>query len=121
MFGDDVGRPRRTIKKAWRLALTRAQIDGLHFHDLRREAASRWLDAGRSLSTIQRWLGHHSLAQTVTYLCASQGNDAEEMRAYEERIGRLPYVAVSAGSNGFSGDRSDDPCREKTQENAIVH
>ena len=46
---------------------TLATID-LHFHDLRREAGSRWLEGGVPLHTIRDWLGHTSIAQTSTYL-----------------------------------------------------
>ena len=89
VFGDEVGRPRRSIKTAWRATCRRAGITGLHFHDLRREAGSRWMDAGIPLATIQRWLGHHNISQTSTYLGASLGGDERDMLAFEERIGRL--------------------------------
>jgi hypothetical protein len=46
VFGDAVGRRRRSIKTAWRLTCQRAGIVGLHFHDLRREAGSWWRDSG---------------------------------------------------------------------------
>ena len=46
VFGDEVGRRRHAIKDAWTRVLTRAAITGLHFHDLHREAGSRWMDAG---------------------------------------------------------------------------
>jgi integrase len=39
------------------------------------------------LATIQRWLGHHNISQTFTYLVALHGGDAD-MRAFEQRIGR---------------------------------
>ena len=100
VFGDEIGRPRRSIKTAWQATLKRATIVGLRFHDLRREAGSRWMDAGVPLATIQRWLGHANISQTSTYLAASLGGDADEMRAYEERIGR---VAPVANSGIFSG------------------
>jgi integrase len=61
----------------------------LHFHDLRREAGSRWMDAGIPLATIQRWLGHTNIAQTSTYLGASLGGDEQDMEAYERAMGRL--------------------------------
>ena len=68
----------------------RAREDhGLHFHDLRREAGSRWMDAGVPLATIQRWLGHHNISQTSTYLAASGGGDADAMRAFEQAIGAI--------------------------------
>jgi len=74
-----------------------ATID-LHFHDLRREAGSRWMDAGVPLGTIQRWLGHHNIAQTSTYLGASIGGDEQDMRAFEERVGRVAAVAAPPDS-----------------------
>jgi integrase len=89
VFGDEIGRRRHSIKTAWKLTLKRATITDLHFHDLRREAGSRWMDAGIPLATIQRWLGHANIAQTSTYLGASLGGDEQDMRMFEERMGRL--------------------------------
>jgi len=106
VFGNEIGRRRRSIKTAWRLTCRRAKITDLHFHDLRREAGSRWMDAGVPLATIQRWLGHHNISQTSTYLSASLGADADDMRVFEERIGRvpasapLPQVATDPGTDG---------------------
>jgi integrase len=37
-------------------------------HRLRKTAATSWLRAGFDLPTIQRWLGHKSLAITQIYL-----------------------------------------------------
>ena len=90
----EVGRRRQTIKDAWQIALTRAKIDGLHFHDLRREAGSRWTDANVPLATIQRWLGHTNIAQTSTYLGASL--DELDMQTYEQRIGRIAPSPMQA-------------------------
>lgn len=90
VFGDAVGRPRPSIKTAWRLTCGRAKVTGLHFHDLRREAGSRWMDAGVPLATIQRWLGHHNISQTSTYLSASGGGDADAMQAFDRAMGRVP-------------------------------
>lgn len=123
VFGDEVGRQRRSIRTAWRLACKRAKITGLHFHDLRREAGSRWMDAGIPLATIQRWLGHANISQTSTYLGASLGGDEQDMRAYEERIGRLTpltHVDVSSGSDGPEPTSSDLGASQKTQQNLIV-
>lgn len=132
VFGDEVGRRRRSIKTAWRLACKRANIEGLHFHDLRRECGSRWMDAGVPLATIQRWLGHHNISQTSTYLAASLGGDADEMRAFEQRIGRLdhqvagkpsdpplPQIDTNAGAIGQQGTESVPGVLEKTNKNWI--
>ena len=99
VFGDEIGRRRGSIKTAWRLTCQRAKITGLHFHDLRREAGSRWMDAGVPLATIQRWLGHHNISQTSKYLAASLGGDADEMRAFERRIGRLSHSDTPTASS----------------------
>jgi len=40
VFGNAVGEHVGSIKTAWKAACRRAGISGLHFHDLRREAAS---------------------------------------------------------------------------------
>ena len=100
LFGDEVGRRRRTVKDVWKIALTRAKIEGLHFHDLRRECGSRWMDAGVPLATIQRWLGHTNIAQTSTYLGKSLGADELDMQAFEKRVGRtvdpIVYIAVAS-------------------------
>jgi integrase len=121
VFGDEVGRRRRSVKTSWRLTCGRAKIVGLRFHDLRREAGSRWMDAGVPLATIQRWLGHHNISQTSTYLAASGGGDADAMKAFEVATGRLPNVAVSAGSNGSEPIQSSNEATEKTQSNTVIH
>lgn len=123
VFGDEVGRRRHSIKTAWKATCRRAKIDGLHFHDLRREAASRWLDGGVALATIQRWLGHHDISQTSTYLGASHGGDEGDMVAYETKIGRvspLTHIDVLSGPNGLKEDRSSSDSTENAQQNLIV-
>jgi integrase len=61
----------------------------LHFHDLRREAGSRWLDAGVPLHRIQKWLGHTNIAQTSTYLMADSADNDAVMQRFEEQQARL--------------------------------
>ncbi len=127
VFGDELGRRRVSIKTAWKLTCQRAKIDDLHFHDLRREAGSRWMDAGVPLATIQRWLGHHNISQTSTYLAASLGGDFDEMHAYEQRIGRpavarepVTQGAISTGSNGHEPIQSGSTETEKTNKNTVL-
>jgi integrase len=103
VFGDEIGRRRGSITAAWRSTVTRAAIVDLHFHDLRREAGSRWMDAGIPLATIQRWLGHTNIAQTSTYLGASLGGDEHDMRAFDLRMGRLPALTHIDGFDGSIG------------------
>ncbi len=93
IFGNALGQRVQSTKRAWMSAVLRAnghtprytltmnltpelratlQTINLHFHDLRREAGSRWMDAGVPIATIQRWLGHTNVSQTSTYLAARQ-------------------------------------------------
>jgi integrase len=85
-LGERVG----SIKKSWETAVLKAhgvtpqwvkgtlspecraqlrRID-LHFHDLRREAASRWHEGGFQLHEVRDLLGHANVSQTDTYLGA---------------------------------------------------
>lgn len=107
VFGDEAGRPIRDRKRHWLAtkllahgivpaytttgnltAECRAQLRtiDLKFHDLRREAGSRWMDAGVPLATIQRWLGHANISQTSTYLGVSLGNDERDMDDFVRRV-----------------------------------
>lgn len=124
VFGDEIGRKRGSIKTAWMLTLKRAKITDLHFHDLRREAGSRWMDAGIPLATIQRWLGHANVSQTSTYLGASLGGDEHDMRRFEELIGRVPpltHIDVSDSTKGSEPTPTDIALSEKTEQNTVVH
>lgn len=92
VFGNELGQRVDAIKTSWLGACRRAEVYDLHFHDLRREAGSRWMEAGVPLATIQKWLGHTNIAQTSTYLSTTTAGEHEAMRRFEERIGRLTPI-----------------------------
>jgi integrase len=105
VFGTSTGEPIGSFKRAWQSVRLRAhgftavQVKGtgrltpenqaqlakidLHWHDLRREAGSRWLDAGVPLHTIQRWLGHANISQTSTYLAVTDTGSHEAMARFD--------------------------------------
>ncbi len=56
-----------------------AEVD-LHWHDFRRECASRWLEEGVDLREIQYPLGHASVTTTERYLHLRPGRVAESLR-----------------------------------------
>ena len=65
------------------------------------------MDAGIPLATIQRWLGHHNISQTSTYLGAS--------RMFEERIGRMAKSQdVESGIAATAGNQQDAPVPAST-------
>jgi integrase len=67
VFGDAIGQQVKDPKKAWARCCRNAGVTGLHFHDLRHEAASRLLERGMPLQDVQQQLGHASAQQTSTY------------------------------------------------------
>jgi len=114
VFGDVVGRRVAIVRKAWDTAVLKAHghqptwcgsntlappsraalraID-LHFHDLRHEAGSRFIEAGWPLHHVQDMLGHKNVAQTSTYLNATPTGLQESMRRYDENGARCKIVA----------------------------
>ena len=104
-FGDEVGRRLTRPQKAWETAVLKAHgltptwvrhglspasrdayrtID-LHFHDLRHEAGSRWLEQGLPLHHVKELLGHASISTMDTYLNASRIHLRESMLEMEKR------------------------------------
>jgi len=83
-------------------AASRAVLNAidLHFHDLRREAGSRWMDAGVPIATIQRWLGHTNVSQTSTYLAGTSTTEHDHMRRFEAHQTALQRIATEAGTGG---------------------
>lgn len=109
VFGT-LGGPVQNIKKAWETcvlrahgrkpawtkggrlsAASRAALAGinLHFHDLRHEAGSRWLEAGMPLHHIKEILGHKNISQTDTYLNATRLETQASMRRFDAQRGKL--------------------------------
>lgn len=103
VFGNEIGERVKGVKTAWYAALRRAGIVGLHLHDLRREAGSRWVDHGIPLHQVQSWLGHSNISQTSTYLATVAPRAHDAMRQFEERWAALQQNAKSTESGVPSG------------------
>lgn len=58
---------RRDADTAWYTALKKADLQGLHFHDLRHTTASHLRMQGADLLTVQEILGHKDLRMTARY------------------------------------------------------
>lgn len=121
VFGSEIGTRVTTFKRAWLTAVLKSHsvtpvytkganlapvsratlkaID-LHFHDLRREAGSRWMDAGVPIATIQRWLGHENVSQTSTYLAGSAEAEHAAMAKFEAHQAALQRLATEARTGG---------------------
>lgn len=91
------GQPRTHSMRRTRARL--AEID-LHWHDLRHEAGSRWIEAGWPIHHVQQMLGHADLK--LTSLNATiQGIEAS-MRKMDEARGLLQEVANESAIDNFS-------------------
>jgi integrase len=116
-------RPDGTKRKRFTAQLTpasRAQFKAinLHFHDLRREAGSRWLDGGVPLQVIRDWLGHANISQTSTYLESTFASQHDAMRQYEIKLQRI-------ATEGRKGDHNppfnDTDANRKPPEHTEKH
>lgn len=141
VFGDDTGAAIGSFKRSWATAklrahgftpeyipktakltaasLTQLRALDLHFHDLRREAGSRWLDAGVPLHTIQHWLGHTNIKQTSTYLAVTDTGSHDAMARFDAARD-LPPIATSAGTQGNSGPQEQLSGNSGTQKTAAI-
>lgn len=117
VFGNEIGQRVTTVKTAWRLACRRAKITGLHFHDLRREAGSVWLEGGVPLHTVKTWLGHSNISQTSTYLASTFQTQHDEMKAFETRQATLQRIATKVGKGRHKRSRTDTEQSKTAQQN----
>ena len=85
VFGNAVGERLDSIKTAWKATCRRAGIDDLHVHDLRREAACRWFEAGVPLHHIRDLLGHADISTTSRYLAVTPTEFQRSMQMAEQR------------------------------------
>jgi integrase len=54
VFGTETGEHRKNFRGAWDATCKAAGVEGLHFHDLRREFASRLLESGATDTGLQK-------------------------------------------------------------------
>jgi len=137
VFGDEYGGRIQSIDKAWRTTVLRANAIepawtpagdfdaasraalkriGLHLHDVRHEAACRWLESGLwSLGEISERLGHSSIEQTATYLHVRKGSTRNAQAAYDkarqaaaaaETGTKAAAIGGKVGENGRSREKA---------------
>ena len=99
-------------------ACARAQIDGLHFHDLRRESASRLLEGDVPEQYVQAVLGHANLSTTSRYLATTRKGLHQVMPRYEARVQTRANFSETRGSQRPSTAVERDT---RTNETGIGH
>ena len=70
------------FKKISRESRAQLRAIDLHFHDLRHEAGSRFIEAGWPVHHVQEMLGHADLKQTSTYLNVTRLGLHDSMRRF---------------------------------------
>jgi integrase len=84
VFGNSVGEQISSIKNGWKTACLRAGIEGLTFHDLRREFASRLLETpGVADHDVRDWLGHANITTTSRYLATTAVRKLQILKRFE--------------------------------------
>jgi integrase len=83
VFGNPVGERIGSVKTAWRNTCRRAGIEGLHFHDLRREFACRLLESSADLHDVRDFLGHANITTTSRYVRSTPVRLAQALERME--------------------------------------
>lgn len=103
MFGTETGDRRKSFRGSWEAACDAAKVPKdeagrltLHFHDLRREFASRLLESGATLAEVQSALGHTSVTMTSRYLGVTDAGLQKSFERFERHRSPgsvLPFAA----------------------------
>jgi hypothetical protein len=80
-------------------ACRRAEISGLHFHDLRNTFSSRLVEKGADIETVRSLLGHSSIAITQRYVHSTD----ERRRSAVERLAPQGAPEAHKGENLLHG------------------
>lgn len=96
VFGAPHGGALLNLNREWYPALKRAEIENLHFHDLRHTFASRYMMRGGGLYSLQTLLGHKTAEMVQRYAHLSHAH----LQAEVERLaapGPKPWAAPAEG------------------------
>ncbi len=95
VFGEKGGEPLQAanLKYNFRAAADRAGLKDLKFHDLRHTFATRLIQSGADIYSVQKLLGHKSMDQTSRYA----HHDVDSLRR-----------AIDKGINGKNGENGGD-------------
>ena len=113
VFGNAIGQRTKSIKTAWKLACRRAGLVNFRFHDLRREAGSRWIEGGMVLHEVRDFLGHARVSQTDTYL----GTNADRLHEALKRV--EAHRSGGAGRNASATDVENGASETSEQMTAV--
>jgi len=111
VFGNEVGERVACLKTAWKATCRRPGIVNLHFHDLRREFASRLLESGATLAEVQACLGHANITMTSRYLGTTDAGLQRAFRPFERASAiRTPFAQTTeSGADAPAVQPAENP------------
>jgi integrase len=125
VFGNATGEPVTSIRALWEAACAAARIEGLHFHDLRREFACQLLESSSALHDVSEFLGHANIATTSTYL----KSNAKRLSASIDRLDAAQATPSAATTAATTSDTDSheirtteaDPDPGRSEGAAVTH
>ena len=94
------------LGRAFRIAVAKAKIEDLHFHDLRHTFATRLVQAGVDLYKVQRLLGHKSPIMTQRYA----HHYPESLRDGVETLDVGRMVSTNLAQSGIAAECVSPSC-----------
>ena len=90
------------LRLSWERLLKRARIDGLHFHDLRHEAISRFFEFGLTMPEVALLSGHRDMRMLFRYSHAQRKRVLEQLdRANLSGLLKHEKVSFNGGESAF--------------------
>ena len=80
-YNPETGQPFVDLKAGFALACRKAGIEGVTWHTLRHTFASRVLDRGADIVTVQQLLGHSTVTVTMRYTHTNLDSSAQRSRS----------------------------------------
>lgn len=88
--------PFTDIKRSFATAKSLANIDDLHFHDLRRTAITRWIQQGTPLALAGKLAGHSQLQTTMKHYTATDNDMIQEINERINSFHQKPIVDLKS-------------------------
>ena len=93
----------QAVELAWKRACKRAGIEGLHFHDLRHEAASRLFELGLNVMEVASITGHKDLRSLKRYTHIDPAHLARKIADLKSQQQQLAPTAPRRGRKKNAG------------------